>query len=108
MLRFHWYTPPPNCYLVSNMLQRPCKAVQGHGKLMFRDLTGEGTSGPVSKYVVDLEYQHGAGSLFKFLVSVDGLEIIDPDSDLASTRTNPCQRHVPPANCILTHDERVT
>lgn len=68
---------------------------------MFRDLTGEGTSGPVSKYVVNLQYRSGASSLFKYLMSLEGFSIIDPRTDLASTRANPCQRHAPPATAMI-------
>eukprot|EP00892_Ulva_mutabilis_P008514 jgi/Ulvmu1/6034/UM027_0010.1 len=63
-----------------------------HGKLMFREVTGADTPGPVSRWVVDFAYQHGASSLFNFLVSIDGFAVIDPTADLTDTRTNPCER----------------
>ena len=61
---------------------------------MFREVTGSEAPAPVSRYVVDLAYQHGAASLFNFLVSLDGFAVIDPASDLSSTRLNPSERCV--------------
>ena len=79
----------------------PCMVLQKGGKLGFRLATGVQNPAPVSRFVFEVDSKQDAKTLFTYMMTVKGFQLIDPfhNDSLAKSRANPTETC---AHCFTT------